>query len=151
MLLKYFFQITLFSFRCLFATIDALSYTPSFDRSVAPKFELDDCGRSVDVAIASSWLRHCLEERDIVRLLEPLLLVTLHHSTHSTLVTLYPGKPFLYSINFPGLMYLDSSNTQPRWSIGVIVRLSSCRLGFDFESGHTNDFNIGIRSFPARC
>ena len=27
--------------------------------------------------------------------------------------------------------------------------LLSCRLGFDSESGQTNDFNIGIHSFPA--
>ena len=27
--------------------------------------------------------------------------------------------------------------------------LLSCRLGFDSESGQTNDFKIGIHSFPA--
>ena len=29
------------------------------------------------------------------------------------------------------------------------VRLKSCRLWFDFESGQTNDFKLGIHSFPA--
>ena len=29
------------------------------------------------------------------------------------------------------------------------VCLLSCRLGFDSESGQTNDFKIGIHSFPA--
>ena len=29
------------------------------------------------------------------------------------------------------------------------VCLLSCRLGFDSESGQTNDLNIGIHSFPA--
>ena len=29
------------------------------------------------------------------------------------------------------------------------VRLCSCRLGFASESGQTNDFEIGIHSFPA--
>ena len=32
---------------------------------------------------------------------------------------------------------------------GKSVRLGSCRLGFDSESGQTNDFKIGIHSFPA--
>ena len=32
---------------------------------------------------------------------------------------------------------------------GKSVRLESCRLGFDSESGQTNDFKIGIHSFPA--
>ena len=38
-----------------------------------------------------------------------------------------------------------SSDGRVVWS----VRLLSCRLGFDSESGQTNDFNIGIHSFPA--
>ena len=29
------------------------------------------------------------------------------------------------------------------------VRLGSCRLGFDSESGQTNDFKIGIHNFRA--
>ena len=29
------------------------------------------------------------------------------------------------------------------------VRLGSCRLGFDFKSGQTDDFKIGIHNFPA--
>ena len=32
------------------------------------------------------------------------------------------------------------------WSVCIL----SCRLGFDSESGQTNDFKIGIHSFPAR-
>ena len=31
------------------------------------------------------------------------------------------------------------------WSVCLL----SCRLGFDSESGQTNDFKIGILSFPA--
>ena len=34
-----------------------------------------------------------------------------------------------------------------RWPSGESVRLGSCRLGFDSESGQTNDFRIGIHSF----
>ena len=36
-----------------------------------------------------------------------------------------------------------------RWQSGKSVRLGSCRLGFDSESDQTNDFKIGIHSFPA--
>ena len=36
-----------------------------------------------------------------------------------------------------------------RWPSGKSVHLGSCRLGFDSESGQTNDFKIGIYSFPA--
>ena len=32
---------------------------------------------------------------------------------------------------------------------GESVCLWSCGLGFDFESGQTNDFKIGIHNFPA--
>ena len=38
---------------------------------------------------------------------------------------------------------------QLRWPSGKSVRLWSSRLGFDSESGQTNDFKIGIHSFPA--
>ena len=34
-------------------------------------------------------------------------------------------------------------------AVKASVRLGSCRLEFDSESGQTNDFNIGIHSFPA--
>ena len=37
-----------------------------------------------------------------------------------------------------------------RWPSGKRVRLLSCGLKFDSESGQTNDFKIGIHSFPAR-
>ena len=33
--------------------------------------------------------------------------------------------------------------------MGKSVRLGSCILGLNFESGQTNDFKIGIRSFSA--
>ena len=36
-----------------------------------------------------------------------------------------------------------------RWRRAKSVRLWSCRLGFDSESGQTNHFKIGIHSFPA--
>ena len=36
-----------------------------------------------------------------------------------------------------------------RWPSGKSVRLGSCRLEFDSELGQTNDFKIGIHSFPA--
>ena len=35
------------------------------------------------------------------------------------------------------------------WPSGTSVRLGSCRLGFDSESCQTNDFTIGIPSYPA--
>ena len=35
------------------------------------------------------------------------------------------------------------------WRSGKSVRLLSCRLEFDSESGQINDFIIGIHSFPA--
>ena len=38
---------------------------------------------------------------------------------------------------------------QLRWPSGKSVRLGSGRLWFDSESGQTNDFKIGIPSFPA--
>ena len=38
-----------------------------------------------------------------------------------------------------------SSDGRVVWSVCLL----SCRLGFDSESGQTNDFNIGIHSFPA--
>ena len=39
----------------------------------------------------------------------------------------------------------NSSDGRVVWS----VHLGSCRLGFDSESGQTNDFKIGIHSFSA--
>ena len=39
----------------------------------------------------------------------------------------------------------NSSDGRVVWNV---CRLS-CRLGFDSESGQTNDFIIGIHSFPA--
>ncbi|CAK8677877.1 unnamed protein product [Clavelina lepadiformis] len=69
-------------FRCLFAILDSLN--PSLQSTqTSSLFELDCGGRSVAQATASSWLQQCLEERDLVRVLEPLLTVLLHPSTHS--------------------------------------------------------------------
>ena len=39
----------------------------------------------------------------------------------------------------------NSSDGRVVWSVCLL----SCRLGFDPESGQTNDFKIGIHSFPA--
>ena len=39
----------------------------------------------------------------------------------------------------------NSSDGRVVWSVCFL----SCRLGFDSESGQTNDFKIGIHSFPA--
>ena len=39
----------------------------------------------------------------------------------------------------------DGSVGRMVWSVCLL----SCRLGFDSESGQTNDFKIGIHSFPA--
>ena len=41
------------------------------------------------------------------------------------------------------------TSKQLRWPSDESVQLGSCRLGFDFEWGQTNDFKIGIHSFPA--
>ena len=38
---------------------------------------------------------------------------------------------------------------QLRWPSGTCVRPGSCKLGFDSKSDQTNDFKIGIHSFPA--
>ena len=40
---------------------------------------------------------------------------------------------------------MNSSDGRVVWSVCLL----SCRLGFDSESGQTNDFKIGIHSFPA--
>ena len=44
-----------------------------------------------------------------------------------------------------GRVVFDSSDGRVVWSVCLL----SCRLGFDSESGQTNDFIIGIHSFPA--
>ena len=43
------------------------------------------------------------------------------------------------------LFKVNSSDGRVVWSVCLL----SCRLGFDSESGQTNDFKIGIHSFPA--
>ena len=40
---------------------------------------------------------------------------------------------------------INNSDGRVVWSVCLL----SCRLGFDSESGQTNDFKIGIHSFPA--
>ena len=40
-----------------------------------------------------------------------------------------------------------SSDGRVVWNVCLL----SCRLGFDSESGQTNDSKIGIHSFPASC
>ena len=52
------------------------------------------------------------------------------------------------------LVELGAVSPSPRhccniWPNGKSVRLGSCRLKFDSESGQTDDFKIGARSFPA--
>ena len=50
----------------------------------------------------------------------------------------------------PSLQAETVENLQLRWPSNECVRLSSGRLGFDSESGQTNDFKIGIHcSIPA--
>ena len=41
--------------------------------------------------------------------------------------------------------FINSSDGRVVWSVCSL----SCGLEFDSESGQTNDFNIGIHSFPA--
>ena len=50
--------------------------------------------------------------------------------------------------NQDGAIFFDLNSSDGRvvWSVCLL----SCRLGFDSESGQTNDFNFGIHSFPAR-
>ena len=38
--------------------------------------------------------------------------------------------------------------TVANWPSGKCVCLWSCRLGFDSQSGKTNDFKTGVHSFP---
>ena len=45
--------------------------------------------------------------------------------------------------------YCRVPSKQRRWPSDKSVRLGSCRLGFDSKSGLTNDYKIGIYSFPA--
>ena len=49
------------------------------------------------------------------------------------------------SISFQVRWPFNSSDGRVVWSVCLL----SCRLGFDSESGQTNDFKIGIHSFPA--
>ena len=42
-----------------------------------------------------------------------------------------------------------SFDNSDRWPSGKSVCLWSCKLGFDFKSSQTYDFQIGIHSFPA--
>ena len=44
---------------------------------------------------------------------------------------------------------LTSNNSSSDGRVVWSVCLLSCRLGFDSESGQSNDFKIGIHSFPA--
>ena len=49
------------------------------------------------MSIVASWLRHCLEERDLVRVVEPLLCVMLHPRTHcAPLQSLLGKQNFLF-------------------------------------------------------
>ena len=41
------------------------------------------------------------------------------------------------------------STAQLRWPSGKSARLWSCRLEFDSKFGQTNDFKVGVHSFPA--
>ena len=43
------------------------------------------------------------------------------------------------------ILMINSSDGRVVWSDYLL----SCRLGFDSESGQTNDLKIGIHSFPA--
>ena len=86
------------SCRCLFAAIDSLSLVPVSHHLGTPAFEQDNSGQVVELAVASTWLRHCLEERDLVRVLEPLLFIALHPRTHSTLVHSRTGNIFWCSL-----------------------------------------------------
>ena len=61
------------------------------------------------------------------------------------------------SKNFVKVVLSEWSDILSEWSNyssdGLVVWsvcLLSCRLGFDSESGQTNDFKIAIHSFPAR-
>ena len=53
------------------------------------------------------------------------------------------------AFNISPLQYYFLIIKQLRWSSGKSVCLWSCRLEFDSESSQTNDFKIGIHSFPA--
>ena len=52
----------------------------------------------------------------------------------------------LIKINYPTNLFL--TNQMAQWDRASAS--GSVDLGFDFESGQTNDFKIGIDSFPAR-
>ena len=54
-------------------------------------------------------------------------------------------KPLNYTVTFTrgGLLTAQMAEWYRALDSGL-----SCRLGFDSESGQTNDFEIGIHSFP---
>ena len=66
---------------------------------------------------------------------------TLSAHSDATLMDLLQDIPSTSRETVP----FDSSDGRVVWSVCLL----SCRLGFDSESGQTNDFNIGIHSFPA--
>ena len=79
-----------------------------------------------------------------------LLLSSSRVHTNATLrpKVCLPALQFLPSLShnrFDGRVSINSSDGRVVWRVCLL----SCRLGFDSESGQTNDFNIGIHSFPA--
>ena len=71
--------------------------------------------------------------------------LTLNLSKTTFMIVSPMNKQLGWPTNFE-VKFSNSSDGRVVWSV---VCLLSCRLGFDSESGQTNDFKIGIHSFPA--
>ena len=84
-------------------------------------------------------------------------IITLEYFSQTVLLLLFlviAGHAFtqirLQIVSFSLREFLRRCAWQLRWPIGKSVRLIwSCRLWYDFKSSQTNDFKIGIHSFPA--
>ena len=69
-----------------------------------------------------------------------------HVFYHFTLCSLFSRTAT--TLNFFFWVYERHNSSDDR--VVQSVCLLNCRLGFDSESGQTNDFSIGIDSFPAQ-
>nr|CAB3239497.1 protein dopey-1 [Phallusia mammillata] len=71
--------------RCLFAVVDTLAFSESqAAHPSSPLFQLTEGNSSVAITTVHRWLRQCLEKQDLLRVLEPFLLVILHPKTRSS-------------------------------------------------------------------
>ena len=80
-------------------------------------------------------------------------IFNLHGSSRRIPISPYLKSVHILPIKFPSMFKIALLTykcflLQLRWLSGKSVSLVNCRLEFDSESGQTNDFKIGIHSFP---